>query len=186
MMRQILLFLVALLASINLHAYSYASAGKEPTIDSKEAILKAINIDDFKAANSLFVKYEKNYKYLNDDFNKQLFDGLKTSIEKKNKELIVKWLNISIATEIQRRLDGGLKNIKEFNIAKVMLAKADKFYKLLSVSLEKNKNKKLKTAIKNCMKAIGNPGLFGVGAKPANIEEYKTNKQIAVKILKSL
>ncbi|MCP4969296.1 MAG: hypothetical protein GY932_01730 [Arcobacter sp.] len=185
-MRHILIFLVALLASTNLYAYSYAAAGKEPTIDSKEAILKAINVDDFKTAKDVFVDYEKNYKYLNDEFNNKLFEGLKTSIEKKDKDNIVKWLNVSIASEIERRLDGGLKNINEFNVAKVMLAKADKFYKILSVSLEEEKNKELKNRIKKCIKAIGNPGLFGVGAKPANVEEYKKNKDIAVKILKTI
>jgi hypothetical protein len=67
-----------------------------------------------------------------------------------------------------------------------MLAKANKFYKLLSVSLDKNKDKKLKTAIKNCMGAIGNPGLFGVGAKKPNKEEYIKNQKIIIDIIQSL
>ena len=185
-MRLILLFIVAIVTSINLHAYSYAAAGKEPTIDAKEAILKAVNSDDYKSAKEVFVKYEKNYKYLNDEFSPRLFEGLKGAINNRNKTDIAKWLNISIASEIQGRLDGGLKNIKQFNIAKVMLAKANKFYKLLSVSLEKNIDEKLNKAIKKCVESIGNPGLFGVGAKPINIDEYEKNQGIAINILKSL
>ncbi len=185
-MRFILLFIVTIITSINLCAYSYASAGKEPTLDAKEAIFKAINSDDFNSAKTIFLKYEKNYQYLNDEFNSSLFEGLKIAIEKKDKTNISKWLDISIASEIQRRLDGGLKNIKQFNISKVMLAKANKFYKILSSRLDEITNKNLNQAIKKCVKSIGNPGLFGVGAKPANIEEYKKNQEIAIKILKSL
>ncbi len=185
-MRFILLFIVALVTTINLNAYSYAAAGKEPTIDAKEAILKAINSDDFDGAKEVFVNYSKNYKYLNDEFNPSLFVGLENAIKSKDKTQVAKWLNISIASEIQRRLDGGLKNINQFNIAKVMLAKANKFYKILSVSLDKQTDEKLKVAIKNCVNAIGNPGLFGVGAKPKNLEAYKKNQKLAVEILKSL
>ncbi len=185
-MRLILLFIVAIVTSINLHAYSYAAAGKEPTLDAKEAIFKAINSDDFDSAKNVFIKYKENYQYLNDDFNSLLFEGLKNAIENKDKTNIAKWLNISIALEIERRLDGGLKNIKQFNIAKVMLAKANKFYKILSSSLDETTNKNLNIAIKKCVESIGNPGLFGVGAKPVNIEEYKKNQKIAIKILKSL
>lgn len=185
-MRLVLLFIVALFTAINLNAYSYAAAGKEPTIDSKEAILKAINADDFKGAKEVFVKYSKNYQYLSDEFNSKLFEGLKTSIDKKDKETILKWLNVSLASEIQRRLDGGLQNIKKFNVAKVMLAKANKFYKILSVSLEKEENEKLKQALKKCVESIGNPGLFGVGAKPINIEVYKKNQSLAIEVLKSI
>ncbi|WP_072681350.1 hypothetical protein [Arcobacter sp. LA11] len=185
-MRLVLLFIVAIVTSINLHAYSYAAAGKEPTIDSKEAILKSINDDDFQSAKTIFFKYKENYQYLSVEFNSLLFEGLKNAIDKKDKSAIVKWLNVSIASEIQRRLDGGLKNIKQFNIAKVMLAKANKFYKILSPSLSEETNKKLNQAIKKCIESIGNPGLFGVGAKPINIEEYQKNQEIAIKILKSL
>ncbi len=185
-MRLVLLFIVAVITAVNLNAYSYAAAGKEPTIDSKEAILKAVNANDFKSAQAVFIKYEKNYQYLSDEFNSKLYGGLKSAIDNKDKKNVVKWLNTSIAAEIQRRLDGGLKNIKQFNIAKVMLAKANKFFKILSPSLEKTTNEKLSEAIKNCVQFIGNPGLFGVGAKPAKPEEYKINQEIAVKILKSI
>ena len=67
-----------------------------------------------------------------------------------------------------------------------MLAKADKFYKLLSVSLDKEVDKKLKDALFQCADSIGNPGLFGVGAKPVNKEKYIENEKIADEILKSL
>ena len=185
-MRFILLFALTLLTAINLNAYSYAAAGKEPTIESKEAILKAINSDDFENAKIVFDKYEKNYRYLNDEFNNNLFKNLEDAIKNQKKELIIKWLNISTAIEIERRLDGGLKNIKEFNVAKVMLAKANKFYKILSPFLDEEKNNNLSQALKNCIEAIGNPGLFGVGAKPYDIEKYKLNQELVVKILKSL
>lgn len=186
MKKYIILVLISLIAAINLQAYSYAAAGKEPTIDSREEILGAINSDNFVLAKEILEKNKDNYLYLNKEFNEKLFSSLESAILEKNKEKINRWLNVSIATEIQRRLDGGLQNIDNFNIAKVMLAKADKFYKLLSVSLDKEVDKKLKDALFQCVDSIGNPGLFGVGAKPINKQKYIENEKIADEILKSL
>lgn len=186
MKKLLALLLFGFYLTTNAFAYSYASAGKEPTLDAEDGILNAINENDFKKAQEVFTKFSKNYQYLNDDFNDKLYQGLETAIINKDKKNIIKWLRLSIAVEIERRLDGGLQNIKEFNVSKVMLAKANKFYKLLSSNLDFKTNKALKKALKNCTNSIGNPGLFGVGAKPVNIEEYKTNQDIAVKILKSL
>lgn len=186
MKKLLLLVLFGFCFTINVFAYSYASAGKEPTLDAQDAILNAINENDFKKAHEEFIKYSKNYKYLSDDFNKELYSGLETSIVKEDKKNIIKWLKISIAVEIERRLDGGLANINNFNVSKVMMAKANKFYKLLSSNLDFKTNKALKKGLKNCTAAIGNPGLFGVGAKPVNLEAYKKNQAEIVKILKSL
>lgn len=182
----VLFFALLFVGSSNLYAYSYAAAGKELTIDSKEAIIKAINADDFAKAKEVFTKYEENYKYLSDTFISKLYPALKSAIENKDKKQIVKNLELSLAAEVQRRISGGLENIKTFNVAKVMLAKANKFYELLAVSLDDTTNKKLKTAIKACIHSIGNPGLFGVGAKPANKEEYITNQKIIIDIIQSL
>ena len=186
MKKYIILVLISLIASINLQAYSYAAAGKEPTIDSREGILGAINSDNFVLAKELLEKNKDNYLYLTKEFNEKLFSSLESSILEKDKEKINRWLNVSIATEIQRRLDGGLKNIDNFNIAKVMLAKADKFYKLLSPSLDKQLDKQLKEALLKCTQSIGNPGLFGAGAKSADKEEYIKNQQIITELLKSI
>lgn len=184
-MKILLLFIAAFIAS-SLHAYSYAAAGKEPTIDAKEAITRAVNGNDFKMAQTVFKEYDQTYRYLNDEFNTLLFDGLETSISNHDKKQILRWLDVSIACEIQRRIDGGLQNIKVYNVAKVMLAKADKFYKILSVSLDKEKNEILKAAIKKCADSIGNPGLFGVGAKAADEQEYKKNQQVIFRVLAEL
>ncbi|WP_294964421.1 hypothetical protein [Sulfurimonas sp.] len=181
-----LTLLLSLTFSSYLSAYSYAAAGKELTIDAKELILKHINEDNFKSADKSFEKYKENYKYLNDNFIDGLYDRLNIALENKDKKEIIRSLELSIAAEILRRIDGGHKNIENFNVAKVMLAKANKFYKLLSVSLDKDTDKKLKSAIKACMIAIGNPGLFGVGAKKADKQLYITNEKVIKEILQSL
>ena len=183
MKKSIIVGLLSLFLSLNAFAYSYAAAGKEPSIDAKEAILKALNEDDFVQAKAVFEKNKEHYDYLSLEFRKDLSMQLEKALEVKDKEAIHHWLNISLATELQRRLDGGFKNIEQFNVAKVMLAKADKFYKLISPYLEKNMDVKLKEALKKCTESIGNPGLFGVGAKPINKEEYQKNEKIAVELL---
>ena len=186
MKKIILMMLVSLFVSSNALAYSYAAAGKEPTIDAKEKILKAVNADDFATAKKVFKENERNYKYLTAEFINGLYDGLNTALESKDKKSVMKYLELSLAAEVQRRVDGGLQNIDTFNVAKVMLAKANKFYKLLSPSLNAKKAKELKTALKACTKAIGNPGLFGVGARKANKEDYMKNQRKVIEIIQSL
>ena len=115
--KKILIFLFITFSSINLFAYSYAAAGKEPTIDSRELILKHVNSGDFAKAKKEFVKAEKNYTYLSGIHNKDLSLSLQKAINDKNASDINRWLNVSIAAEINRRLDGGLKNIETFNIS---------------------------------------------------------------------
>ena len=177
---------ISLFVSSNALAYSYAAAGKEPTIDAKEKILKAVNKDDFAGAIKVFKENERNYKYLTDEFIKGLYDGLNSALKSKDKKQVMRYLELSLAAEVQRRVDGGLQNIDTFNVAKVMLAKANKFYKLLSPSLDTNKAKELKAALKACTKAIGNPGLFGVGAKKPNKQEYIKNQRKVIEIIQSL
>lgn len=184
--QKILFILLVSISANSLFAYSYAAAGKEQTIDSREKILEFVNANDFINAKIEFDKGKKNYSYLSDLHDKNLLSALETSIKNKKSLEVNKWLNISLAAEINRRLDGGLKNIKVYNISKVMLAKANKYYKLLEPSLTKEQKQKLSTAIKNCIQSIGNPGLFGVGAKSANEILFKQNQQIAITILKSL
>jgi len=184
--KKILVILVIAVSSANLYAYSYAAAGKEPTIDSREKILKLVNANDFNGANKEYTKAKKNYDYLSGIHNKKLSSSLDNALKNENIKNINKWLNVSIAAEVNRRLDGGLNNIKVYNVSKVMLAKANKFFKLLEPSLSKDQRKNLTDAIKNCIKAIGNPGLFGVGAKPANKDVFIKNQKLALEILKSL
>ncbi len=184
--KAILLGILSFFINSSLNAYSYASAGKEKTIDAKKAITEAINKKDFKKVKFVFYKYKENYKYLNDDFNNEFYNSLENAIISKDIKEIVRWLNISLALEIQRRLDGALKNINTFNISKVMLAKANKYYKLLSSGLHFKNNQVLKKALQDCTIAIGNPGLFGVGAKKHNKEKYIKNQKIILKVLQSL
>ena len=186
-MKNLLKVLFVLFVSTSqVFAYSYAAAGKELSIDLKEGILKAVNAKDFKSALEIFEKNKVHYKYLNDDFKKGLYVNLETSLKNKDSKNINKYLELSFAAEILRRVDGGYKNIKIFNVSKVMLAKANKYYKLISPTLDKKTNIALKTALKNCSMSIGNPGLFGVGAKPYDIKSYLKNENIIKEIIASL
>ena len=71
MKKYIILVLISLIASINLQAYSYAAAGKEPTIDSREGILGAINSDNFVLAKEILERNKDNYLYLTKEFNEK-------------------------------------------------------------------------------------------------------------------
>ncbi len=178
--------LFVLFLTINLNACLASVSGDEPTADAKEQIIKDLNDNNFNEALKVFKEHEKNYKYLTKNFIPSLYSGLKAGLKNKNKKQVIKYLELSIAAEVQRKINEGLQNIKDYNVAKVIVLNAKKFYNLLSFSLDKQTNKKLKSAVQKCIEAIGNPGLFGVGKKPANIDKYKKNQKIIIDIIQSL
>lgn len=178
--------LVLLFTYTAANAYSYAASGAEVSIDAREDITKALNANDFKEVKKVFRANRKHYQYLSNSFIDTLYDGLDSAIFNQDKKEVIKFLEISYAAEILRRLDGASQNIKTFNITKVMLAKANKFYKLLSVSLDKKTDKILKKHLRACTAAIGNPGLFGVGSRPANLKEFKKHENIINELLLSI
>lgn len=154
-------------------AYSYAAAGKEPLIDAREAALKAIGEKNWDAAAQAFAGAKDELVYLEDHHHAGLQKELADAVQARDEAAVRAVLKIAFAAEIDRRLDGAQQNMKDYQTAKVLVIKARRFLDAFSGDIDPAKRKAAEDGLTAALVAIGNPGVFGVGAKTADPEAFK-------------
>jgi len=178
----ILSFLV-LLFSAQSFAYSYAAAGKEPLIEGREALLKALSANDYSAVQTAYDSMQKEFVYFNQHHGLAVDEQMQTAITNKDQQGVATALVTTIKAEVMRRLDGAEQNINDYQVAKVLVVKSKLFIDLLAADLTAEHRQQADTAIRGALSSIGNPGVFGVGQKPADLTryiKYRTNLQAAL------
>lgn len=108
------------------------------------------------------------------------------NLNDENKEATIENMEKLLILNIARRLESIEKNFEEYDTSKKLLAKGFATYQALSPKVEANNaelDKEMKADFDAALEALGNPGLFGVGKKPSDIEAFKSNKE---KILNAL
>ena len=175
-------FLV-LLFSAQSFAYSYAAAGKEPLIEGREALLKALSASDYSAVQTAYDSMQKEFVYFNEHHGLAVDKQMQTAITNKDQQAVTTALTTTIKAEVMRRLEGAEQNINEYQVAKVLVVKSKLFIDLLAADLTADDRQNADKAIRGALASIGNPGVFGVGQKPADLTryiEYRTNLQEAL------
>ena len=172
-----------LLFSAQSFAYSYAAAGKEPLIEGREALLKALSANDYSAVQTAYDSMQKEFVYFNEHHGLAVDEQMQTAITNKDQQGVATALITTIKAEVMRRLEGAEQNINEYQVAKVLVVKSKLFIDLLAADLTADNRQKADIAIRGALASIGNPGVFGVGQKPADLTryiEYRTNLQVAL------
>ena len=172
-----------LLFSAQSFAYSYAAAGKEPLIEGREALLKALSASDYSAVQTAYDSMQKEFVYFNEHHGLAVDKQMQTAITNKDQQGVARALTTTIKAEVMRRLEGAEQNINEYQVAKVLVVKSKLFIDLLAADLTADNRQKADIAIRGALASIGNPGVFGVGQKPADLTryiEYRTNLQVAL------
>ncbi|EDM67043.1 MAG: hypothetical protein COA76_01220 [Moritella sp.] len=172
-----------LLFSTQSFAYSYAAAGKEPLIEGREALLKALSASDYSAVQTAYDSMQKEFVYFNEHHGLAVDKQMQTAITNKDQQGVATALITTIKAEVMRRLEGAEQNINEYQVAKVLVVKSKLFIDLLAADLTADNRQKADKAIRGALASIGNPGVFGVGQKPADLTryiEYRTNLQAAL------
>jgi len=172
-----------LLFSAQSFAYSYAAAGKEPLIEGREALLKALSANDYSAVQTAYDSMQKEFVYFNEHHGLAVDEQMQTAITNKDQQGVATALITTIKAEVMRRLEGAEQNINDYQVAKVLVVKSKLFIDLLAADLTAENRQLADTAIRGALSSIGNPGVFGVGQKPADLTryiEYRTNLQAAL------
>jgi hypothetical protein len=86
-------------------------------------------------------------------------------------------LNRAYKAEIERRLEGASQNLGDYQTAKVLVVKSKRFLDLILPPLMEDR-KAAEQALAKVLDAIGNPGVFGVGAKPADAAAHRGRKAL--------
>lgn len=160
-------------------AYSYGDPNEEKVAEVyKEMQLKLDeNPPNFSAAMSLFetVKEEVDMH-----MGPEPGEVIMKSLKNEDKDATIDNMEKLLVLNIARRLESIEKNFDEYDNSKKLLAKGFATYQALSPKVEANNaeaDKKMKADFDAALAALGNPGLFGVGKKPSDIEAFKNSKQ---------
>ena len=165
-------------------AYSYAAAGKEPLIDAREALLGAAT--DGKDASATLSEIADELTYLEEHHKVTLQAPLAAAIKGKDAAATAALLNRAYKAEIERRLEGAGQNLGDYQTAKVLVVKSKRFLDLILPSLGEGDRKAAEQALAKVLDAIGNPGVFGVGAKPADATAFAEAEKALMAVLAPL
>ncbi len=180
----LLLTLSGLTLSEQAQAYSYAAAGKEPLIDAREALLGAAT--DGKDASATLSEIADELTYLEEHHKVELQAPLAAAIKAKDAAATSALLNRAYKAEIERRLEGASQNLGDYQTAKVLVVKSKRFLDLILPSLSEGDRKAAEQALAKVLDAIGNPGVFGVGAKRADATAFAEAEKALMAVLAPL
>lgn len=150
------------------YAYSYAAAGKEPVIEGRELLMKALTDNDFIAVQSAYDSMKAEFVYFNTDHGLNVDEQMQAAINAKDTVKVQAVMLTTMKAEVMRRLDGAEENITDYQVAKVLVVKSKLFIDLIAADLTADQRQSADTAIRGALASIGNPGVFGVGQKPAD------------------
>lgn len=165
-------------------AYSYAAAGKEPLIDAREQLLTAAS--ESQDASETLKGLADELGYLEQHHKVELQAPLAEAIKSKDAAATAALLNRAYKAEIERRLDGAKQNLGDYQTAKVLVVKSKRFLDMILPSLSEGDRQAADQALAKVLDAIGNPGVFGVGAKPADATAFAEAEKALMAVLAAL
>ncbi|SFK74611.1 hypothetical protein SAMN04488518_108282 [Pseudovibrio ascidiaceicola] len=183
MVRVLYAILMSLFVAGQAHAYSYAAAGKEPLIDAREAIFKAVNAGDFEAAKQAASEISEELTYLTADYDHGLSGAFEKALASQDTATIAAAINRALVAEIARRLQAGAENLKDYQTAKVLVVKSKRFFDAMAGDLPGEQRQAADESLRKALEAIGNPGVFGVGKRDADPAAYSAAVEDVLKAL---
>lgn len=173
------------LFSMQVNAYSYSEAGKEPLIEGREALMGALLANDNPKALSVLEGLNPELVELENEMSIKVVSSLNEAAKKGGRSAVIHLMNKVFAEEIKRRLNSAEANINDYQKSKILVAKSKRFLDTIIVELDDDEADTAAQSIKRCLKALGNPGVFGAGAVPADLEQFKKSKQTLFSALSS-
>lgn len=164
-------------------AYSYAAAGAEPLLDGREALFSAVSAGNWDAAKTALMGMQVDLDYLDQNEDKGVAKAFDDAVAATDPKAVMAAFDRAAADEIVRRIDGARDNLKDYQSAKALVIKAQRFYTAVAADLPPDAGKTIDAALQQALDAIGNPGVFGVGARPADPAAFATARATILKAL---
>ncbi|MFC0187959.1 hypothetical protein ACFFJY_06630 [Fictibacillus aquaticus] len=157
-------------------AYSYGDPGEEAIAESYKEIEAYTKENRWDEAKTVYQGYEKEF----DLYFKEVKPFIDRGFKEKDRELVLSSYKAALRMNIERRLQFAEKEFDNYGRAKLLLAKANGTFKVLSGTLdteeEKDKAKKVDASLQKALKSLGNPGLFGIGE--SNSDKAAFDKEV--------
>jgi hypothetical protein len=167
----------------SVQAYSYSASGAEPLIDAREATLAALEAKDLATARKASEAAREELDYLDQHFGTKLGKALDAALEARDARRIDRVYLEGFATEVRRRIAAAGENIQDYQGAKTLVVRSKRFVDLLSPQLPEPRRASAQKALEDCLAALGNPGIFGVGAAPPDPAAFE---RAAAELVRSL
>lgn len=180
----LLLVLLVLLAPLA-QAYSYAAAGKEPLIDGREALLGAVNAGDWDAAGKAFEALRGELDYLTAHHAPTLMARFETAMKDRDAQAVADALIEAFVVEIDRRLSAAGNNLNDYQTARALVVKSHRLFQAMAGEFDGTRHQAAEAGLKAALEAIGNPGVFGVGAKAADAKAFAQAHQAVMTALRA-
>jgi hypothetical protein len=172
MFKRILLALsLLLLLPTSAFAYSYGDPNKEDVAEAYKEIAAKLekNPADWNGAYQAFLSRKKE---IAQHFGEQTANVLENNFSQQNKDLVLHNYKAVLVLNIDRRLDYAEKEFDDYAQAKLLLAKGRGTLDVLAPTISDSGAKTAYAAFDKALKALGNPGLFGVGTVPSDKNEF--------------
>jgi tetratricopeptide (TPR) repeat protein len=185
-MKRLLLFfsltLIFIINSIplNVYAYSYGDPNEEKVAEVYKQMKEKLNEEppNFEEAKAIFESVKEE---IDMHMSKEPSEVVLKALEEQDKEAVIEDMEKILVLNIARRLENIEKNFNEYDTSKRLLAKAFATYEALSPVVQAKDaalDKQMKEEFDRALQSLGNPGLFGVGKKESNIEDFKKSKEV--------
>lgn len=169
--RLLLVLALTLIFPTSVYAYSYGDPNKEELAETYKVIAAHLEQSppDWSGASAAFASVKKE---MADHFGSSVAQTLQANFTAKQKDLVLHNYKAVLVLNIDRRLDYAEKEFSNYSQAKLLLAKGRGTFDVLSPFVSAGISDKVYAAFDKALEALGNPGLFGVGAVPADKDEF--------------
>lgn len=153
-------------------AYSYVAAGQEPLLQGRAALFKAVLAGDWRAAGQAFLGMKADIEYLDQHEDAGVLAAFTDALAARDPKAVRAAFLRAATDEIVRRLDGARDNLGTYQTAKTLVVSANAFFSAIEGDLPPGTAARVRAEMKHAIDAVGNPGVFGVGAVKADPQDF--------------
>lgn len=167
-------------------AYSYGDPDKEDVAETYKLIEAELAENDWNAA---LAAYQVRRAEIESHFGKEVAMTLDANFRDKNKALVLQNYKYVLYLNLDRRFTYAEKDINDYAKAKLLLAKAKGTFDVLTPYVQSrmpDRVAEIRAHFDGALEALGNPGLFGIGKKPVDVEAYRQHTSAILTTLKPL
>ena len=167
-------------------AYSYGDPDKEDVAETYKLIEAELAENDWDAA---LAAYQVRRAEIESHFGKEVALTLDANFRDRNKALVLQNYKYVLYLNLDRRFTYAEKDINDYAKAKLLLAKAKGTFDVLEPYVRSripDRVAEIRTHFDGALEALGNPGLFGIGKKPVDVEAYRRHTSAILTTLKPL
>ena len=157
-------------------AYSYSATGEEPLLKGREALFSALAKGDWTAAEAAMKVMSPDLDYLDKFEDKGIAKQFADAMAARDAEAVRAAFTRAAADEIVRRMDGARQNLDDYQVAKVLVITANRFFAAIRADLAPRTATLVNAELTRAAEAIGNPGVFGVGQKAPDPQDFDESK----------